>query len=110
MAAVCHDMRDATRGTAPPRGAHGVQVAQAGKRLSPGDPDRTLPKPLKLEPWDLIRFLWRGKMRVKATHLDLALGVTAEPDLTASTPRLQVHGIPFTDAPALRYILPADCN
>lgn len=68
-----------------------MQVSQAGKRLAPGDPDKSLPRAPRLEPWDLFRYLWRGKLRLKATDVDVALGVTAEPDLTASTPRLQVQ-------------------
>lgn len=76
-------------------------MVQAGKRLAPGDPDRSLPKGPKLEAWDLIRFLWRGQLRLKATEVDVALGITAEPDLIASTPRLQVPGPAEADPPAL---------
>lgn len=76
-------------------------MSQAGKRLAPGDPDKSLPKAPKLEPWDLIRFLWRGNLLLKATDLDVALGVTAEPDLTASTPRLEVRGQMMRPSPTL---------
>ena len=67
-----------------------LQVAQAGKRLTPGDPDKSRPKTSSLQPWNLLRFLWRGRLRLRATDLEVMLGVTADPDITAATPRLEV--------------------
>ena len=67
------------------------QVAQAGKRLAPGDPDKSRPKTLKLQPWNLLRFLWRGRLRLRATDLEVMLSVIADPDITAATPRLVVR-------------------
>ncbi len=41
-----------------------VLVAQAGKRLSPSDPDKALPKPTNLPWWDMLRLNVRGRVRL----------------------------------------------
>lgn len=45
------------------------QVSQAGKRLSPTDPDRSRPKPPVLPWWDMMRFVWRGSIQITATYV-----------------------------------------
>lgn len=42
------------------------QVAQAGKRLSPSDPDKFRPKPATLPWFDMLRFVWRGQVYLQA--------------------------------------------
>lgn len=45
-----------------------LQVSQAGKRLSPTDPDKTRPKPAVLPWFDMMRFMWRGGIGIHATY------------------------------------------
>ena len=43
-----------------------VQLSQAGKRLSPSDPDKTRLPSASLPFWDLMRFVWRGQLGLTA--------------------------------------------
>ncbi len=63
----------------------------AGKRLSPSDPDKSRPKPRKLQWWDDMRYLWRGKVRVTAHAIDFSLASTAEPQMSETARRMQVQ-------------------
>ena len=69
----------------------GMQVAQAGARLAPGDPDRTAPKVLKLRPWDRLRFLWRGSVHAVLSGMRFDLSGAIGPDVTKATSRLTVR-------------------
>lgn len=40
--------------------------------------------------WDLMRFVWRGKVRARVEDVDFALGTTIDPEITAASRRLQV--------------------
>lgn len=40
--------------------------------------------------WDLMRFLWRGKLRAQVEDVDFALGTTIDPEVSAASRRLQV--------------------
>lgn len=44
------------------------QVGQAGKRLSPSDPDKSRPKPPTLPWFDMLRFVWRGNVDLTARY------------------------------------------
>ena len=46
--------------------AAALQLAQAGKRCSPSDPDKSRPKAPSLPWWDDLRFLWRGSIELSA--------------------------------------------
>jgi len=77
-----------------------VQVAQAGARLAPSDPDRQAPKLLKLRPWDRLRFLWRGSVRAALSGMRFDLSSAIGPDVTRATSRLTVRDIqPVSDQP-----------
>ncbi len=43
-----------------------------------------------LRRWDLMRFLWRGKLRAHVRDVDYALGTTVDPEVSAASRRLQV--------------------
>jgi len=47
----------------------GAQLSQAGKRLSPSDPDKTRLPSASLPFWDLMRFVWRGQIGLTARFL-----------------------------------------
>ena len=83
-----------------------MQVAQAGARLAPGDPDRTAPKVLKLRPWDRLRFLWRGSVRAVLSGMRFDLSSAIGPDVTKAASRLTVsaHHL-VTDQP----VVPVAC-
>ncbi len=65
VGAVClrcsHMMLEAERAA-----AAALQLAQAGKRCSPSDPDKSRPKVPSLPWWDDLRFLWRGSIHLSA--------------------------------------------
>ena len=42
------------------------QLAQAGKRLSPSDPDKSRTPSATLPVWDMMRMLWRGQIGLTA--------------------------------------------
>ncbi len=67
------------------------QVAQAGVRLAPGDPDRRAPKVLKLRPWDRLRYLWRGSVRARLSGMRFDLSIRVSPDISKAAPRLTVR-------------------
>lgn len=41
-------------------------LSQAGKRLSPSDPDKTRLPSASLPFWDMMRFVWRGQIGLTA--------------------------------------------
>ena len=43
-----------------------VQLTQAGKRLSPSDPDKSKAPSATLPVWDMMRMLWRGQIGLTA--------------------------------------------
>jgi hypothetical protein len=45
---------------------------------------------INMRRWDLMRFLWRGKLRAHIKDVDFALGTTIDPEVTAASRRLQV--------------------
>ena len=79
------------------------QVSLAGKRLSPSDPDRSRPKPRKLQWWDDMRYLWRGKVRLTAHAIDFSLASTGEPQMSETARRMQVQCLHSSCAPVRRW-------
>ncbi len=68
-------------------GACALQLTQAGKRLSPSDPDKSKAPSVTLPVWDMMRMLWRGQigLTARSAHFPLYLCITslyhfAEPD------------------------------
>ena len=45
---------------------HMMQLTQAGKRLSPSDPDKSKAPSATLPVWDMMRMLWRGQIGLTA--------------------------------------------
>ena len=43
-----------------------LQLTQAGKRLSPSDPDKSRMPSATLPVWDMMRMLWRGQIGLTA--------------------------------------------
>ncbi|KAK9806263.1 hypothetical protein WJX72_007766 [[Myrmecia] bisecta] len=68
-----------------------AMLAQAGKRCSPTDPDTTRPKVPTLPWWDLMRFVWRGKLDLRARDFEFIMAATPQADVTSTTERLQVN-------------------
>ncbi|KAK9812398.1 hypothetical protein WJX73_007715 [Symbiochloris irregularis] len=54
------------------------QVSQAGKRMSPTDPDRSRPKVPTLPWWDMLRYLWRGHLSLDCRLLGFDLAATLD--------------------------------
>ena len=53
-------------------GAHCLlQLAQAGKRMSPSDPDKSRAPSASLPFWDMLRFVWRGQIGLTARSTPL---------------------------------------
>ncbi|KAK9827699.1 hypothetical protein WJX81_001629 [Elliptochloris bilobata] len=65
-------------------------LAQAGKRLSPTDPDRARAGGASLPWWDLLRLIWRGRLALEARRAEFTLGVTHLPDIGEGAERLHV--------------------
>ncbi|KAL0030048.1 hypothetical protein WJX79_003167 [Trebouxia sp. C0005] len=68
-----------------------AMVSQAGKRLSPTDPDKSRPKPAVLPWWDMMRFVWRGGIAITATEFQFSLISGSKLESMAATQRLQVN-------------------
>ena len=51
--------------------AHELQLTQAGKRLSPSDPDKSKAPSVTLPVWDMMRMLWRGQIGLTARSAPL---------------------------------------
>ena len=60
MSVCFHDSSEVTRVW------HMMQLAQAGKRLSPSDPDKSKAPSATLPVWDMMRMLWRGQIGLTA--------------------------------------------
>jgi len=65
-------------------------VAQAGKRLSPTDPDRTRSRGPSLAWWDMLRLVWRGRLALAARRAEFTLGATPLPAVGEAAERLHV--------------------
>ncbi|KAL0047867.1 hypothetical protein WJX82_001975 [Trebouxia sp. C0006] len=68
-----------------------AMVSQAGKRLSPTEPDKSRPKPAVLPWWDMMRFVWRGSIAITATDFQFSLISGSKLEAMAATQRLQVN-------------------
>ena len=49
-----------------------------------------MPLAMNMRRWDLMRFLWRGKLRAHVRDVDFSLGTAIDPEVTAASRRLQV--------------------
>ena len=50
-----------------------AQLSQAGKRLSPSDPDRSRAPAASLPFWDMLRFVWRGQIGFTARWVPVSM-------------------------------------
>ncbi|KAL4444145.1 hypothetical protein ABPG75_011882 [Micractinium tetrahymenae] len=71
-------------------------VSLAGKRLSPGDPDKTVPRPPPIPWWDDLRYTWRGPLALSVRQFDLTLAGTEHPDVTETSERMAVEARDLT--------------
>ena len=56
-----------------------LQLAQAGKRLSPSDPDKSRKPSATLPVWDMMRMLWRGQIGLTARSVHSATMPSPQP-------------------------------
>ncbi|KAL0027199.1 hypothetical protein WJX77_002651 [Trebouxia sp. C0004] len=73
-----------------------AMISQAGKRLSPTEPDKLRPKPAALPWWDMMRFAWRGGIAITATDFQFSLISGGKLEAMAATQRLQLNAAAAT--------------